>query len=58
MTALVNSLPDRTGKKAGDFRVIAVGSGDEQNAINATQAVKAKSKNWSVLDYKDNPYTP
>ena len=24
MTALVNSLPDRTGKKAGDFRAIAV----------------------------------
>ena len=58
MTALVNSLPNRTGKEAGKFRVIAVGSGDEQNVINATQAATAKSKNWSVQDGDGNPYTP
>ena len=33
MTVLVNNLPDRTGKEAGKFRVIAVGSGTEQNVI-------------------------
>jgi len=58
MTALVNNLPDRTGKEAGKFRVIAVGSGTEQNVINVTQAATAKSKNWSVQDHQGNPYTP
>ncbi len=58
MNLLVNSLPNRTGKEIGEFRVFAVGSGTEQNIINAAQAATAKGKNWSVQDYDGNPYTP
>jgi len=58
MTTLVNSLPDRTGKESGKFRVFTVGSGSEQNVITAAQAAVAKGKNWSVLDNSGQPYTP
>ncbi len=58
MTALVNSLPDRKGEEAGTFRVINPASPDEGNDITADQMAKATAKNWSVLDYLGNPYTP
>jgi len=58
MTVLVNNLPDRTGKEAGKFRVIAVGSGTEQNVITSAQAAVATARNWPVRDSDGDPYTP
>ena len=57
MTALVNSLPDRTGKEEGEFRVCSI-SYIEQNVITAAQAAIATGKKWQVLDSTGNPYTP
>ncbi len=58
MTSLVNNLPDRTGKPAGEFWVFAVGSDSEQNIITAAQATVATGKNWLPMDGDGDPYTP
>ncbi|MGI6572447.1 MAG: lipocalin family protein [Fermentimonas sp.] len=58
MGVLVNSLPDRTGKEAGDFMAIAPSSLDEGNTLALDQAQVATGKNWRVLDDYGNPYTP
>ena len=58
MTALVNSLPDRTGKEAGFFMAIAPSSPDEGNILTLAQAAIATGKNWPVRDAEGNPYTP
>ena len=58
MDVLVNSLPDRTGKEAGDFVAIAPSSHDEGNTLALDQAQVATGKNWRVLDDFGNPYTP
>ncbi len=58
MTVLVNSLPDRTGKVVGEFRVIYPWASTEGNVITAAQGTIATGKNWPLLDGNGNPYTP
>ena len=50
MTRLVNGLPDRTGKKAGEFIVVQEPS-PEGNRCLKTDVAIAKSKNWNTLKY-------
>ena len=47
MTQLVNSLPDRTGKKAGLF-VVYYTSQEERNICFKSDVAIAKAKNWQV----------
>ncbi|WP_297727107.1 C10 family peptidase [uncultured Porphyromonas sp.] len=47
MTQLVNSLPDRTGKKAGIF-VVYYTSQEERNICLKSDVTIAKAKNWQV----------
>ena len=47
MTQLVNSLPDRTGKKAGVFVVYST-SQEERNICFKSDVAIAKAKNWQV----------
>ncbi len=54
MTALVEDLPDRTGKTAG--RIIVYGGSNEKNVITKADVAIAKAKNWNVLDWYDNEY--
>ena len=56
MTNLVNSLPDRTGKTAGDFMVYATGDSREENVITKADVAIAKAKNWNVIDWDYNEY--
>ncbi len=58
MTELVNSLPDRTGKEKGIFRIINLDTPEEGNSITTSDAAIATGKNWSVEDAYANPYTP
>lgn len=56
MTNLVKSLPDRTGKTAGNFVVYAQGAAHEKNEITKADVAIAKAKNWNVLDWDRNEY--
>ncbi|WP_304287393.1 C10 family peptidase [Porphyromonas uenonis] len=47
MTQLVNSLPDRTGKKAGTFVVYSHFQGEKNICLKSDVAI-AKAKNWQV----------
>ena len=49
MTRLVNSLPDRTGKAAGE--IVVVQSDAESNRCLKSDVAIAKSKNWNTLKY-------
>ena len=53
MTRLVNSLPDRTGKKAGSFFVVQEPY-LEGNYCRKSDVAIAKSKNWNTLKYNSN----
>ena len=49
MTRLVNSLPDRTGKEAGE--IVVVQSDAESNRCLKSDVAIAKSKNWNTQKY-------
>ena len=53
MTRLVNSLPDRTGKKAGSFFVVQEPYLEGNMCLKSDVAI-AKSKNWNTLKYNSN----
>ena len=54
MTKLVNSLPDRTGKSSGEFRVMDSGP-DEKNLCRPSDLAIAKEKNWAPLWSEGSP---
>ena len=53
MTRLVNSLPDRTGKKAGIFTVVQ-GPKLEGNICLKSDVAIAKGKNWNTLKFESD----
>ena len=53
MTRLVNSLPDRTGRKAGSFTVVRE-PGLEGNICLKSDVAIAKGKNWNTYKYKSD----
>ena len=53
MTRLVNSLPDRTGKKAGTFTVVQEPDLEGNICLTSDVAI-AKSKNWNTQKYKSD----
>ena len=53
MTRLVNSLPDRTGKKAGTFIVVQEPAFEGNICLKSDVAI-AKGKNWNTLKYKSD----
>ena len=55
MTKLVNSLPDRTGKSSGEFRVMDSGS-DEKNQCSPSDISIVQDKNWNPLWSGGDPY--
>ena len=50
MTRLVNSLPDRTGREAGDFTVVQEPDPEGNICLKSDVAI-AKSKNWNIKKY-------
>ncbi|EFI17456.1 immunoreactive 47 kDa antigen PG97 [Bacteroidetes oral taxon 274 str. F0058] len=62
MTNLVNSLSDRTNKKAGELYIIDTKNNEEKNVCLVADVAIAKKHNWAVFDYKGkenygkNPY--
>ena len=56
MTALVESLPDRTGKEPGTFipKNDPLAKKEYENVLSSANVNKAKAKNWKVVDYEDN----
>ena len=52
MTALVESLPDRTGKEQGTFQAKTYWPGPytKENVLSSANVNKAKAKNWKVVD--------
>ena len=56
MTALVESLPDRTGKEPGTFvpKNDPLGAKDRENVLSSDNVNKAKAKNWKVVDDEGN----
>ena len=53
MTRLVNSLPDRTGKKAGRFTVVQEPDLEGNICLKSDVAI-AKGKNWNTLKYESD----
>ena len=53
MTRLVNSLPDRTGKKVGTFIVVQEPAFEGNICLKSDVAI-AKGKNWNTLKYKSD----
>ena len=53
MTRLVNSLPDRIGKKAGKFTVVQEPALEGNICLKSDVAI-AKGKNWNTLKYKSD----
>ena len=53
MTRLVNSLPDRTGKRAGKFTVVQEPALEGNICLKSDVAI-AKGKNWNTLKYKSD----
>ena len=56
MTALVESLPDRTGKEQGTFSAKTYWPGPYtiENVLSSANVNKAKAKNWKVVDNEGN----
>ena len=56
MTALVESLPDRTGKEQGTFQAKTYWPGPYtiENVLSSANVNKAKAKNWKVVDSEGN----
>ena len=56
MTALVESLPDRTGKEQGTFQAKTYWPGPYtiENVLSSANVNKAKAKNWKVVDNEGN----
>ena len=56
MTALVESLPDRTGKEQGTFQAKCYWPGpySKENVLSSANVNKAKAKNWKVVDDEGN----
>lgn len=56
MTALVESLPDRTGKEQGTFMAKNNNPGPYtiENVLSSANVNKAKAKNWKVVDEELN----
>ena len=55
MTRLVNSLPDRTGKDAGEFTVVQEPAPEGNICLKSDVAI-AKGKNWNTLKYKTDTH--
>ena len=55
MTRLVNSLPNRTGKSSGAFRIMDSGS-DEKNQCSPSDISIAQYKNWEPKNSSGYPY--
>ena len=53
MTRLVNSLPDRTGKRAGKFTIVQEPALEGNICLKSDVAI-AKGKNWNTLKYKSD----
>ena len=53
MTRLVNSLPDRTGKRASKFTVVQEPAPEGNICLKSDVAI-AKGKNWNTLKYKSD----
>ena len=53
MTRLVNSLPDRTGKEAGEIVVVQEPALEGNICLKSDVAI-AKSKNWNTKKYKSD----
>ena len=53
MTRLVNSLPDRTGKRAGKFTVVQEPALEGNICLKSDVAI-AKGKNWNTQKYKSD----
>ena len=53
MTRLVNSLPNRTGKRAGKFTVVQEPALEGNICLKSDVAI-AKGKNWNTLKYKSD----
>ena len=53
MTRLVNSLPDRTGKRSGKFTVVQEPALEGNICLKSDVAI-AKGKNWNTLKYKSD----
>ncbi len=53
ITRLVNSLPDRTGKKVGTFIVVQEPAFEGNICLKSDVAI-AKGKNWNTLKYKSD----
>ena len=58
MTKLVNSLPDRTGKSSGSFRVMRSGSYSEyeNNQCSPSDISIVRNKNWNPQWSNRDPY--
>ena len=56
MKALVESLPDRTGKEPGTFvpKNDPLGAKDRENVLSKANVNIAKAKNWEVVDDEGN----
>ncbi|WP_418802084.1 leucine-rich repeat domain-containing protein [Porphyromonas sp.] len=52
-TRLVNSLPDRTGKRAGKFTIVQEPALEGNICLKSDVAI-AKGKNWNTLKYKSD----
>lgn len=55
-SALMASLPDRTGKEAGVIAVYKNAQYLEKNVFYPKDIAVAKAKNWTVVDEANNPY--
>ena len=51
MRAIVEALPDRSGKEQGRFVVVNNKAATEANECTKEQVDAAKLKNWTVYDY-------
>ena len=56
MTKLVNSLPNRTGKGSGTFRVMQ-NTSEEKNLCRPSDLAIAKEKNWNSQWSDGSPYS-
>jgi hypothetical protein len=59
MNALINSLPNRTGKDAGTIVVVNTSSSTENNECYSRHVNAARQKNWNTcqyLNWSEAPY--
>ena len=57
MTALINSLPDRQGKRAGMLQVVDKESTKEGNLCFADHVTRATAKNWQAQSFQSNNWS-